>query len=250
MIYKTQKKVTKLLKTTYMRLYSYFIIGFVIIAGFLSCDTYKSISDQNVDFIASTFIKQADSSTIQTFKTWGYGRRGEAEIWSKQHGDSSVYGLLYLNSKDTTIISISQLTAFRKDFKISIDLDTIRFWRFLFKGINNEVRIVAIDTLGRDSIFSETYDLISLFPIKNLFQHFKELTELKDSLGIIGSSYIPRIGEFVQFYLSPEYVLTYLPDTSKFDNRYKAIWMKEFSKGKTIDKIWNLRKLDQPKDNG
>jgi hypothetical protein len=232
-----------------MRLCRHFIIGFVIIAGFLSCD-YKSVSDQNVDFIASTFIKQADSSIIQTFKTWGYGRRGEAEIWSKQIGDSSIYGILYFDSKDTTVISLSKLTEFRKDFKISIDLDTIRFWRFLFKGINNKVRIVAIDTLGRDSIFAETYDLISVFPNNNPFQHFKELTELKDSLGIIGSSYIPRIGEFIQFYLSPEYVLTYLPDTSLFDNRYKAIWMKEFSKGKTIDKIWNLRKLDQPKDNG
>lgn len=232
-----------------MRHYNHFIFGFLIIGGFFSCN-YRLVTEQNVDFKASTFIKQADNSTIQTFKTWGLGRRGEAEIWSKQNEDSSIYRILYLDTNDTTTISISELTAFRKDFEILIDLDTIRFWRFLFQGINDEVRIVAIDTLGRDSIFAETYDLISVFPNKNPFQHFKELTELKDSLGIIGSSYIPRIGEFIQFYLSPEYVLTYLPDTSQFDNKYKAIWMKEFSKGKTIDKIWNLRKLDQPKDNG
>ena len=72
-----------------MRHYRHFIIGFLIIVGLLSCD-YKSVTDQNVDFQASTFIKQADSSTIQIFKTWGYGRRGDAEIWSKQNGDSLI----------------------------------------------------------------------------------------------------------------------------------------------------------------
>lgn len=228
---------------------SFVYIGIAVILGFLSCN-YKPVNEETANSLAMNFIKQADSTTIQLFKTWEYGKRGEVEIWSKLNRDSTIYTILSINSGDTMKITTSNLNEFRKDFAISITLDTTKFWKFSFYEYKNKVRILATDTLGKDFFLAETYKLSYLFPNKNPFQHIKKLTELKNSLGIIGSSYMPRIGDFIQFYLSPEYILTYLPDTTAFDKRYKSIWLNEFSKGKRINKIWNLRKTEQLKDNG
>lgn len=228
---------------------SFVYITIVVIFGLISCN-HRQVNEETANSLAMNFIKQADSSTIQIFKTWEFGKRGDVEIWTKLSGDNAIYTILHYSSKDTMKISTSKVTEFIKDFKMSINFDTVRFWSFTFNEYKSKVRILATDTIGNDSIFASTYNLSDLFPNRNPFQHIKELTDLKNSLGIIGSSYMPRIGEFIQFYLSPEYILTYLPDTTAFDTKCKSIWLNEFSKGKRINKVWNLRKTEQLKDNG
>ena len=68
-------------------------------------------------------------------------------------------------------------------------------------------------------------------------------------LGVIGiASYEnQRIGNFIQFYISRQHILTYIPDTAKVYNEY---WKKNFATGKMIGRNWNYRKLKDPIDNG
>lgn len=207
-------------------------------------------SDSKIKSKVRTLINQADSATLQTYKTWNYGKRGQADIWVQLNEDEILYSIMYLQKDDTTIISTSKLTKFQNDFAFSIELDTIKFRRYLFKVKNGLVQITAVDTIGRDTTFNKTYLKNRLFPSKDPFMHFGQLNQLKDDLGIIGASYRPRIGDFIQFYLSPQQVLTYLPDTTSINAKYKEFWIKEFKKGEIIQEDWNLRKLDKPHEQG
>lgn len=58
------------------------------------------------------------------------------------------------------------------------------------------------------------------------------------------------MGNYIEFYLSRQHILTYLPDSLYVNPKSKELRLKEFAKGKTIKKNWNFRKLDKPMDNG
>lgn len=208
-------------------------------------------SDKNIEARAINITQMLDSNSINVFKEWSYGIRGQAEIWSKLSFDSSLYACLYINNLGTIKLSIGQLENFKKDFPCDFLIDTSKYHRTIFSKINDTtISIMAIDNQGHDHILSESIPLKSVFRTSDPFKHFKSLSDFKDSLGIIGTFYRPDIGNFIELYLSAQHILTYLPDIPKFNPRFKYIWIKEFETGKTIKKNWNLRKLDKPRDDG
>ena len=185
---------------------------------------------------------------IDTFKRWGYGVRGEAEIWTKL--DTPTYGCFYFD-KDTLELSVGLIENFKKDFPYSINVDTSKVHQVMFKKVNqDEIRVSGWTNFGRDTIIVDKINLKTLFVEREPFQHFSRLSKLKDSLQIIGTFYRPDIGNFIQFYLTNQHVLTYFPDKLEINPKFRDVWMDYFSTGIMLSKNWNLRKLDNPLDNG
>jgi len=225
------------------------IFSIVILTIFFACSN-SQFSDKNIEVKAMDITQRLDSNSINIFREWGFGTRGQAEIWIKQSWDTSHYSCLYFKA-DIICLSVGRLEEFKKDFPFDFIIDTSIYWRVDFSKINEEIiRISAVDNHGRDHILSQGIPLKELFKENDPFRHFKSLSDLTDSLGIYGTFYRPDIGNFIQFYLSSQHILTYLPDNSNLNPKFKDVWFKEFETGKTIKKNWNLRKLDKPRDNG
>jgi hypothetical protein len=224
----------------------------VILSAFIltittSCSD-KQRSDKEIENQAYHVIQLLDKTTIDIFRHWSYGTRGEAEIWQKL--DTPRYNCFYFK-KDTLKLSVGLIENFKKDFPYSISIDTSQFHRIIFKKINNEfINVSAWPNFGRDTILIDKIKLEVLFLERNPFIEFANLSELKDSLNIIGTFYRPDIGNFIQFHLTSQHVLTYFPDTLEINPKFKDIWMGYFSTGKKLNENWNLRKLEKPLDNG
>ena len=115
---------------------------------------------------------------------------------------------------------------------------------------DEDINVSALTNFGSDTILVDKIKLKKLFMEREPFLEFANLSKLKDNLKIIGTFYRPDIGNFIQFYLTNQHVLTYFPDTLEINPKFKDIWMGYFSTGKTLTKNWNLRKLEKPLDNG
>ena len=230
------------------------ILTFIILTAFFACSD-SQFSDKNIEIKAVNITEELDSISIKTFYEWGFGHRDEADIFTK-HSDNSdsvfySYSCFYFDNTDSIKLSISRFDNFKKDFPCDIQIDTSKYYRVDFTKLKNaSVRISAVDNYGQDQIIVESIPLKVLFVTNNPFEKFKYLSGLKDSLGILGNFYRPDIGNFIQFYLSSQHVLTYLPENVNLNLKFKDVWLKEFATGKTIKKNWNLRKLEKPMDNG
>ncbi len=229
------------------------ILTFIILTALFACSNSK-FSDNNIKDKALNITDKLDRINIKTFYEWGFGHRGEADIFTK-HSDNPdsgfySYSCFYFNNIDSIKLSISRFENFKKDFPCNIQIDTSKFYEVDFTKFKNEsVRISTVDNYGQSQIIVQNIPLNELFATNDPFEKFKYLCDLKDSIGILGNFYRPDIGNFIQFYLSSQHILTYLPDNTYLNPKFKDVWLNEFATGKTIKKNWNFRKLDKPIDN-
>lgn len=229
----------------------YAVLWLMLFAIIFSGCINNEYSDHNIEIKAQHIVKYFDSHSINVFNKWSYTNRGRGGIWFRYEKDSLLYRCYYYQDSDTTKLGVfNQFNAFTKDYPISITLDTSGYFRFQFSNEHNKIQITATDSNGRDHILLKNINLTDLFKAKNPFNILGNLSSLKDSLGIIHISRNRNIGNFTQFYLSSQHVLTYFPDSLHLNPKFKAIWMKEFATGKVLNKHWNLRKLSKPLDNG
>lgn len=224
------------------------ILTFIILTAFLACSD-SQFSDKNIETKAINITEQLDSNTIKIFREWNFFKRG-VDFWVKVSNNNEQYTCNYYSINDTAFLVIPQPYKFITDFPSNFDFDTAQYWRFELSNYNDKVNIVGVDNNGRDKIIATMLSLDSLFPTTNPFEKFSMLSALKDSLGVYGISYHKDIGDFIQFYLSAQHVLTYIPENLFLNPKFKDVWLKKFKKGQTIKSNWNLRKLDQPIDNG
>jgi hypothetical protein len=205
------------------------------------------ISDKEVESKALRLTELLDSNSITIFTEWEYGSRGEVEIWSRLLVDSLSYNCLYFIKSDTPELRIGSIENFRKDFFYNYNIDTSRYNRISFlKIIDTTIRVTANDNQGRNTVLINSISQNQLFPKKDPYQHFDSLSRLKDRLGIIGTFHKPDLGNFIEFFLSPQHVLTYLPDNLYIDPKFKDVWLSYFATGRKFKHNWNLRKLDKP----
>ena len=85
-----------------------------------------------------------------------------------------------------------------------------------------------------------------LYGNKNPFNDLKRLSDLIDKFGIVSVRHNEYVGGYIQFYLTYEDVLTFVPNNPTVNPIYKNVWKDNLESGIMIDKNWNLRKLDQP----
>lgn len=213
----------------------------------ISCNS--SLSDKDIEAKAMKITEQLDRKTIETFYEWNYYTRG-GDNWTKISGDSALYTCSYSYNDDTTTLTIYRAERFVVDFPCSFNFDTLNYWRFSLKKSNDDlINIEGVNKGGRDIALTTKQKLTSLFNLTNPYDKFSSLNELKDKLEVIGITayYNKGTGNYVQFFLSLQHILTYLPDSMRFNNDYLK---EEFAKGKMLKKNWHFRKLDKPIDNG
>ena len=226
------------------------ILTAVCISLLFACNK-APVSDADIESKARLAIEGLDSATIEIFKTWHYRSRGQSvDVWTKNREDSAGYRVILLHNPDYTELFVMGASNFHKDFPIALELDTVKYWRCNFKQEGSLTSISAIDTTGKDITYKDLYKTEELFPIKDPFAYFLQLSQIKDSLGILEIFHKPELGDFIEFYISPQHVLTYIPDTSTIDPRFRQVWINKFAKGETINNVWNLRKVDRPLDGG
>ena len=220
------------------------ILNFLILN--FSC-VNSGLTDKEIEGKAISVIEKLNDSNIATFREWNFGLRGQGEIWTKKNNDSILYSCVYIKSADTSSLLIFNDFIYSKEFYCSMEIDTARFWRFIMKKSNNGmVKTIGIDHNGQEHVISKNLNVSSVFRTNNPFIKLDSLSSLRKSLEIYGVTNISRLGDFMEFYITNQDVLTYIPDYSTLNKKHKDWWIKELSKGKEIKKNWNLRHLDQP----
>jgi len=228
-----------------MNLIIFNILSLTLLTFISSCNNSR-LSDEEIENKAIVITKKLNEENIDIFRKWNFGSRGEAEIWTKTVKDSTLYGCIYLKSTHTTNITIFNSFVYSQDFPLKIELDTSKYQKFEFKkSPDQKIKVVGIDQNGHDIVIKSNLSENEVFINKSPFEKLDSLNILKDELGVCGISHIGRIGDFVQFYITRQDILTFISDYSTFNPMYKDIWIKTFSKGKEIKENWNLRRLDK-----
>ncbi|WP_114789954.1 hypothetical protein U0035_11560 [Niabella yanshanensis] len=223
---------------------------FIILATFFACSEAQ-FSDRNVEKNAIAISQKLDSNSIKTFKEWAYGRRGDFDIWTKIKNNSSEYSFFYQQLKDTTFLTIFRALNFQNDFRSTFSFDTSIYWRFTFAELNKKIfRITSVDNQGQDKIIDTTILTTQIFPNQNPFLILSSLTKQKDNLKIVGSAYRPDVGNFIEFWLSPNHKLVYLPDNLKINDKNTSFWEEDLKKGKPLNKNWVLIHYENLKEDG
>ena len=226
-----------------------FISTIFCLTLFISCN--NEFSDRNVEKKAIAISHKIDSNSIKIFKEWSYGRRGDFDIWTKIKSDSSEYSFFYQQQKDTTFITIFRALNFQNDFHSTFSFNTSTYWRFTFAEFNKKIfRITSVDNHGQDKIIDTAILTTQIFPNQNPFLILSSLTNQKDNLKIVASTYRPDVGNFIEFWLSRDHKLVYLPDNLKINDKNASFLENDFKSGKTINKNWVLIHYDNLKEGG
>ena len=221
------------------------------IAGLLYSCYNTNRDDKEFEEQANRITQRLDTTTLRFLEEWNYAQRGQSNSWSRLSGDSSVFNCSFYPSVDTPKLSIYQVDKFLNFFKSSLKVDT-SYYKIQFTKIGDTaLNLVGTDNHGQDTLLSKNLSLNKIFPEQNPFDILERLTQLKDTINVIGISHYNVLGGFVQFYLpGGQHILTYLPDTLLNSPNLNKFWKTEFSKGKQIKPDWNFRKLENPIDGG
>jgi hypothetical protein len=215
-----------------------------ILTILIGCES--EFSDKNLEKKALIISQKIDSISIKPFKEWNCGTRGDFDIWNKVKSVNSEYSIFYNSIKDTGFITIYRAMNFQNDFQSAFSFDTSKYSEFSFAEYKQSIfRITSVANHGQDNIIKTSILTTQIFPNQNPFIILKSLNNLKHSLKIFGSNYNTDIGNFVEFWLSQDNKLFYLPDSLKLNPEYSASLTKHFKNGKRINKNWVLIHYDE-----
>ena len=220
------------------------IISFLSLVFLIECNAPDSRSN-NIEQIALNIINNLDSNSNRLLREYEYIRRGDNDFWLKLlSSDRFLYACTYKLKKDSIELSISGSQNFTLDFPSNLNFDTSLYHQFIFSQVHDTiVRITRVDKHGQDKISDTSILTKHLFPNHDPFAKFAELTSLKDKFHFIGTSYSSDNGNMMIFWLTPQYKLTYLPDTLQMKPKSKKFWLDEFNKGNQLKQHWSLIKV-------
>ena len=146
-------------------------------------------------------------------------------------------------SGDTNELTIYKPLNFINDFPSRFTFDTVHYEEFKFSEIKSQIVRITRSKVVLNSIIDTFVFTDKIFPGRNPFLTLDSLTVLKNTFGFIGTSFRRDIGDFIEFRLTPEYKLTYIPDTMTLNPKSKQYWITEFNKGEIVKPGWSLIKL-------
>lgn len=223
----------------------------IMVITFSSCNT-SVITQEEIEGRANGITKIINKDDIASLKDWQFEYRGKGEIWSKlgERGRDD-YEAYFFKTNDSTEIYIFDRFFNSADFPVLIPIDTPKFEnRFLFtKYKNGKVKITGTANDGNKVIISDDLTTEEIFGKENPFSKLESLSAIKDRLKVNKIRSI-KGANFIEFFITYQDVLTYIPDKLEIDPLYKQFWIENFAKGKIIKNNWNLRILDKPVDNG
>lgn len=215
------------------------IIAFGLILSF--CESKRQVV--NVDEKINEFIRDIDSIQLRALDNWYFTYRGPNGFWQNDSVNETRYNVRFSQEDGETILTVFGPQRFIQDFRIDLLYDTSIF----------NIRLVKV--AGKVSIYKNWDQLIkkveySSLTNKDPFKFMSDLNELKDKYGFGHITHARKVGTFTEFYFSSSDLLTFIPDTADIRPQFKALWKKDWAKGKWINNHWNLRKLEKPKDFG
>ena len=220
-----------------------FISTFVWFTFFTKCNTSV---DGDYKKTALYLANNIDGNSISLLKWFCFGKRGDLEFWQRVSLDSFLYSFSFKQLGDTSELTIFRPFNFIKDFTTNYQFDTTHFYQFKFSKLKDTViKIVAITNQGHENLQDTLLQVKQLFPNQNPFETISTLTKLKEKYSFIGTSYRGDIGDFIEFWLSPQFKLTYLPDTLNMNPKFRKYWLDDFYKGKLIKEHWSLQKVEK-----
>jgi hypothetical protein len=214
-----------------------------ILTFFIKCKS-PNPTEENIEQVAINLANNIDSNSLSLLRNYCYSRRGDIHFWQKVSGDTNLYACSYKINQDTSELTIWQPYNFKKDFPTNYHFDTSNFFEYKFsKFLNKIVKLSRVSDYGIN-YYKDTLALArQIFVGQDPFSKFSELTAIKDKYKFIATSYRSDIGDFITFWLSPQYKLTYLPDTTKMNKEAKKYWIDDFKNGKEIKRHWSLLKV-------
>jgi hypothetical protein len=219
----------------------------IILFLILSVACTNKMTDVDFENRSLKIIKSLDTTKIEIFKTWNYTPRGSGGIWFKMKEDSELYRCFYFTYSDSSELRIYGFNNFIKDYSIKIQpVKAYGGVSIIMKS--NIIKIISSNRMGFDTLLLNNRSEDSLFTGNNPFNDLKYLSDLKDSLHFVVVHYYARLGGILQFHLSTQHVLTYIPDMEMIDPHYRQEWIKDFSSGKILENHWSLKKYKEPID--
>jgi hypothetical protein len=216
-----------------------------IISSLNNCGS-KSQVDFKAEQIAWFIVKNIDTTSLNLIKHYNYVQRGKVDLWEKISGEIVIYSCSYFIGHDTSLLIVHQPMNFLDDYVSTFNFDTSRFHQFNF--VQSRDTIISILTFDRQGKAIQQDTLISikgLFPDRDPFKMFSKLTALKNKFKFIRTSYREDIGDFIVFSITPQYKLTYMPDTTKLNPKFKKYWLGEFTNGKKVNTHWSIQNNSQ-----
>jgi len=212
----------------------------------------SELSEKEVETRAKKITQQLNENNIEVFHNWRFEYRGKGEIWTKRRENRNDYQAYYFNENGKQSFMIFPRELKSSEYPILIDMDTSKYHSNIWFSRLDNGKIEISPTLSDTTklVASDNYYEKDVFGSKNPFEDLKRLSDLKDELEIVSVFHSENLGEFVQFYITYEDVLTYIPDELNINPIYKEHYLEEFKRGEMIKKNWNLRRLENPKKGG
>jgi hypothetical protein len=107
------------------------ILSIVFLTAFFACSG-SQFSDKKIEEKAVNITEKLDSVNINTFYEWGFGHRGEADIFTRlsENQDSGYYySCFYVENINSIKLSISRFENFKKDFPCDLQVDSSKYAR-------------------------------------------------------------------------------------------------------------------------
>jgi hypothetical protein len=216
---------------------------FLALTFFTKCNSLAA-TDNAAYETALKIANKINDSSLTLLKKFCFGKRGDLEFWQRVSADSSLYSFSYKLLGDTTELTVYSPYNFKKDFTTNFQFDTARFYEFRFLKLKDSiVKIVSVSNQAQEVSSDTLVYSKSLFPNSDPFETLSALNGIKDKYSLVSTSYRSNIGDFIVFWLSPQFKLTYLPDTSSMNPKFKKYWLEDFNKGILIKEHWSLLKV-------
>lgn len=220
-----------------------FVATFLGLTFFIKCNS-PIATEKSIEETALKIANNIDTMSMNLLKKYSFVKRGDLEFWQRVSADSSLYSFSIKNLDDTSELTLNRPYNFIKDFSTDYRFDTSNHYEFKFSKLNDSIRKVVKVTNQSKEITSDTLlSVKQFFPDQDPFATIIQLTDFKNKYNIVGTSYYSGIGDIMVFWLSPQFKLTYLPDTSKLNPKSKSFWIDEFNKGKQVKANWSLIKV-------
>lgn len=229
-----------------MKLNLKILIISIILISVSACNNSKLTQDE-IEERTNKITEIINKDNISELKDWQFEYRGDGEIWSKLGETNRDFQAYYFKTEDSINMFILKRFLYSSDFPIQIFIDTSKFQHnFLFtKYKDGNVNITATEIDGNEIIINDNLTMEEIFGERNPFEKLETLSALKGRLNVYKIRSI-KGGNFVEFIITSQDVLTYIPDKLEIEPMYEQFWLENFSKGKSIKNNWNLRKLENP----
>ncbi|WP_152971490.1 hypothetical protein [Lacinutrix algicola] len=219
----------------------------LIMSLLFGCNNPK-YSDAKIEKQAERIAEQLSEKDVNIFENWRFEYRGKGEIWRKIKNNRVDFRAYYFKENDSASFMIFPKHLKSTEYPILVDIDTskIKSNIWITKLNNGQIKVSPSFMIQDDSIKREEYKETELYGNKNPFNDLKRLSDLIDKFGIVSVRHNEYVGGYIEFYLTYEDVLTFVPNNPSVNSIYKNVWKDNLESGIMINKNWNLRKLDQP----